>query len=132
MNTKKIFKSIIVLVAGYSLFIGQFVLAGGAGGLVPCGGEATDPCSFSHLLIGIETVINYVIMWIIIPLAAIIFMYAGYLMMTAAGNPAKLAAAKKAFWYVLFGLFIALSAWLVIEGLMKGLGLKDEFWLLDH
>ena len=106
--------------------------AGGAGGIVPCGGGWDDPCDFGSFMTLIESFIKYVLLWIIIPLAAIIFMYAGYLMMTAAGNEAKLTQAKKAFWYVLIGLLVALAAWLIVEGLMKGLGLKDEFWLLDQ
>ena len=106
--------------------------ATGAGGLVPCGGTNEDLCDMDDVLTIVGNFINFVLLFIAMPLAACVLMYAGFLMMTAAGNMSKIEEAKKIFKYVLIGLIVAFAAWLMVEALMKGLSVKDEFWLLEQ
>ena len=102
----------------------------GAGGLVPCGGETDDPCGIEDFIQIIANFIEFLLVYIAIPLAACVFMYAGFLMMTAGGNTTKIAAGKDAFQFVLIGLIIAFAAWLIVQGLLTGLGIQADFNLL--
>ena len=104
--------------------------APGAGGLVPCGGESGDPCGFADLIILTSNIINFLIVFVLAPIAAIMFLYAGYEMMTARGNVSQITSAKKMFMDILMGALIAFAAWLIVEGIMAALSLKPEFWLL--
>lgn len=107
------------------------MLASGAGGIVPCGGTSDDLCDMDDATTIVGNFIDFVLLFIAMPLAACTLMYAGFLMMTAAGNMSKIEEAKKIFKYVFIGLIVAFAAWLMVEGIMKGLSVKDEFWLLE-
>lgn len=98
--------------------------------LVPCGGYNADDtlqpdCDFSYLVLAAERIIDFLIFTIAMPIAAICFMYAGYMYLTAGANIGSTAKAKKIFWNVLWGLVIALSAWLIVNTIMVGLGVDD-------
>jgi len=99
-------------------------------GLVPCGNEGQNPCDFDYFLILIQSVINFLMFSVASPLAALMFAYAGFKLMTSGGNETAKEDAKKILSSVLFGLFIALSAWLVIR-LIVGALLDPDYILLS-
>ncbi|MCI0542507.1 family 16 glycosylhydrolase [bacterium] len=107
------------------------------GGLVPCGTHATPPegfapgdqankvaedCQFADLIELIQRVMNYLLFAFAIPLAAIIFTYAGFLYLTAGGDTGKISRAHSIFLYVVVGLVVALAAWLIVKAIVTGLG----------
>lgn len=73
---------------------------------------------------------NGLIKWligIIFLIFAVLMMIAGVRLVTSAGNPSALSDAKDKFINAIIGFLIVLSAWLIVDTLMKGLvGQRDE------
>ena len=79
-------------------------------GLRPdCGAD----CGFSHLMQLANNIMRFIIM-VAIPLTAIIFSYAGFLYITAAGNETQIHHAHDIFIKVATGFFFILAAWLIV------------------
>ncbi|MDP4020750.1 MAG: hypothetical protein Q8P58_01770, partial [Candidatus Adlerbacteria bacterium] len=99
--------------------------------LVPCGTDATggalscDLCSLGRLM---QNIINYLILYVSIPLAAAMFAYAGFLYVTGAANPTQISKAHSIFKRVLIGFLIAISAWLVVQTILNAVFDKDGFF----
>ena len=105
----------------FSIFGVVFVAE--AQGLIPCSGS---DCTFDKLIDLIQNVIDFLLVTVAIPLATILFAYAGWLYMSAAGDSTKIARGHQIFRNVLFGLVIALAAWLIINTLTSAL-ISDKF-----
>lgn len=86
-------------------------------GVVVC----TENCGFNELIMQIQKIISFLLFDMAIPLAAIIFTYAGFKFMTSGANPGDRAKAKGMFMNVLIGLAIALAAWLIINTILTTL-----------
>jgi len=91
-------------------------------GLVPCEGANCNFSSFMQLIINL---IDFLIK-ISIPIAIILFSYAGFLYITAGGNPGKIGQAHDIFKTVFIGFLIVLSAWLIVNTLVGPLLNTDE------
>ena len=101
-----------------------------AAGIIPCDGSTSSPCDFDALIVLAGNIIQFLIVAVALPLAAISFAWAGIKLMTARGNENTIREAKAIFWYVLIGLIVVLAAWLLVYAILDGLGLKAGFWLL--
>lgn len=99
-----------------------------AAGLVPdC--DPTKGCGWNDLMALVNKVINFVLFKMALPIAAIMFAYAGFLMVTAGGEAAHAREkAKEIFSNAVKGLIIALAAWLIISTLLAILG-YDGTWI---
>lgn len=100
-------------------------------GLIPCEGslkigDKLGDCDFAKFIELIKNVINFMIFKLALPLAAISFAIAGIMLMTAGGKEDQIKKAKEIFWYVLVGIFVTLSSWLVVNTIAKVL-LNPEF-----
>lgn len=77
----------------------------------------------------INGLINFVLFKMALPIAAIMFAYAGFKLITAGGEAAHARTkAKEIFLNTLIGLVIAAAAWLVISTLLSILG-YDGSWI---
>ncbi len=112
-------KRIIQALSLVALVVPVFVFADSAP-LVPCDG-VTVPCDFGALMRLVNNVIQFVLI-AVVPLAAIIFAYAGFVLLTSGGSDEKKGQAKKIFSNVAIGLVIVLAAWLIIETVIHALG----------
>ena len=115
------------------LFFG-FVFVAEAQGLIPCGGSGQPACTFNHLIQLIQNIINFLIVSIAIPLAMILFAYAGWLYMSAGGDSGKISQGHQIFRNVIFGLVLALAAWLIINTLANVFlqkGVFDGYFFLQ-
>ncbi len=81
-------------------------------GLVPCEGANCNFASFIELA---DRVIDFLLFKISVPIASILFMYAGFLYVTAAGNPTQISKATGIFKNVGIGFILALSGWLIVN-----------------
>lgn len=90
-------------------------------GLVACEGAAD--CSFDKLLETINNVVNFIIV-LATAIATIIFAWAGFLYLTAAGNSSKISQAHGMIWSAVIGFLIALSAGLIVKVILDTLGYK--------
>ena len=120
-------KKIKYTLIGILLFSPIFVSAG----LVPCG-EPGNPCGFSHLMIMINGIIHFLLFSVAIPVAAILFAWAGFKFMMAGGNEGQISKAKEIFGAVLYGLLIAFLAWLIVNTVLTALGLNSDYSYLKN
>ncbi len=84
-------------------------------------------CGFNELMELINKVINFLLFKIAMPLAALIFAYAGFLLITAGGDPSKVTKAKAIIRNLLIGFVIALAAWLIVNTILSTLGFQGSF-----
>lgn len=103
-------KKIILLSVFYFLFSALVVQAA----LVPCGGQGQDPCTWCHLMQLFKNVINF-LMYIAFPLAAVMIVVGGIMIMTAGGSTERVAKGKEIVTAAVIGLLIALLSWLIID-----------------
>ena len=105
-----------------------------ARGLVPCNNTPstngtipeTEKCDYYAFLKLINILIYFVLYYMAIPIAAIMFVYAGFLLVTAGEEVASARTkAKGIFWNAFLGLVIAAAAWLIVKTLLSILGYKD-------
>jgi hypothetical protein len=124
----KTLKSILFSVVSIMIvFVPMFFVSAA---LVPCGGSEQNPCAFSDFFQLINNIINFLLFNIAFPLSALAFAVAGWMYLTAGGDTGKIKSAHEIFKNVAVGLIIALSAWLVVNAILTGLGIKDAFKLL--
>ena len=131
---KKIFKTLIFAAI---LFLPVFSFA--AGLVPPCEDVMVTPVikeciwGWDQLMILIANVIDFLIFYLSLPIAAIVFAYSGWLFMTSGDNPGKRDQAKSIFWKVGLGLVIAMAAWLIVNTILTSLvnpELLDKYSLL--
>ncbi len=96
----------------YSLLVFLLpVVVHAQGGVVPCGGP---DCGYDDFMVLINNVIETLI-GIAVAVSALLFMYAGFLYLTAGGNENQADRAKDIFGNVAIGFGIILVAWLVVS-----------------
>jgi len=83
-------------------------------GLVPCGGEGQEPCTFSDFFVLINNVVSFILFDLIPPLAVLYFAWGGITMMTAGGDPGKVEQGKKILTYGIIGVLLIYSAWIIV------------------
>ncbi len=109
--------------------------------IVPCGteretptppdvvGKIKNPCDFKYFLKLVNNVVRFILFKLAVPLAAIMFCYAGFLLLTAGGESAHAKEkAKKILWGAVKGLVLAAAAWLIISLILTTLG-YDGSWI---
>jgi hypothetical protein len=106
-----LFLALILIVPGFSL----------AAGLVPCDTAAT--CNFTAFMTLVNKVITFILFDLALPIAAIMFAYAGILLITAGGETAHARTkAKKIFINAVIGLILAVACWLIISTILTIMG----------
>lgn len=97
-------------------------------GIVPCDGLNVE-CDYNKAIELIERGINFLFI-MIIPIAAIAFAYAGFLLLFQGSSPEKRKQARDIFIKVFIGIVIVLAAWLIIKTILVSLGVDQEnIWL---
>jgi len=95
-----------------------------SGSLVKC----TENCKFNDFLILISDVVKFILFNLAVPIAAIMFFYAGFLMVTAGGESAGARTkAKNIFTNAIIGLALAAGAWVIIHTLLSILGYNGSW-----
>ena len=97
-----------------------------SGNLVPCDGKTTNPCTFDKLIDLINKVIKF-LLYLTVPIAAVVFSYAGVIFLTKGSNPSAREHAIGMFWNVFWGIIIALIAVLVIKTILDALGVGTAY-----
>lgn len=98
-------------------------------GLVPCGTTTNpEPCEFKHVMILVNTIIQFTLFVLVLPISAIMFAYSGFLFLTSGGESSQRTKAKKVFSSVAIGVIIAVAAWLIVKLLLSLLGF-DGAWI---
>jgi hypothetical protein len=88
-------------------------------GLIPCNGP---DCDFNMLVVLINNVVDFLIVFIAFPFVAIVAAWAGILLLTSGGNPSAKEKAKGMIGNVIIGLVLALLSWGIIKIILVTLG----------
>lgn len=119
------------------LIMPVFSFALGPLGLVPCSNTpdasgnipAADACGFAQIMALVNTVVKFILFNMVIPIAAIMMAYAGFILVTAGGESAsKKTKAKEIFTNAVIGLVISAACYLIIHTLLSILG-YNATWL---
>lgn len=102
-------------------------------GLVPCGkadatGVIRNNCDFEDFMVLINNVINFILFALALPIAAIMFAYAGVLLVTSGGSTENRSKAKSIFTNAIIGLILSAAAWLIVKTILSILG-YDGAWI---
>ncbi len=117
-NRKTTFlQALLFFVAGIFMLVPYFAFGQQDTGLVPCSGIECQAC---HAIELVQRILNFIVM-IASGIAVLLFSYAGFLMLTAAGNTGKIEKGKGVFMNVLIGIVIVLAGWLIIDTIMKAM-----------
>ncbi len=108
----------------FILLLTPIFVFGDKKGLIPCSGIDCELCHIFELL---SNLISFLLISIVPPVAALLFVFGGVKMLTAGGDAGKVNDAKKLMTNVVIGLVIVYSAHLLISGLLKVLG-ADVSW----
>jgi hypothetical protein len=115
-------KLILPLVAFILLTAPTLVSAQGLASFAGCTGTDCSACN-------VVSMTNELIKWLIgitFMLFAVLCAWAGFGLVTSGGNQGELDAAKDKFTNAIIGLIIILSAWLIVDTIMRGLVGNDE------
>jgi hypothetical protein len=133
-------KFLIIIFIFSILILPSFSLAQGKppvspnGGLVPCTNTpttnpdgtittSTSQCDWNALMTLVNNIINFILYGMAIPVAAIMFAYAGFLLVTAGGEAASARTkAKSIFTNAVIGLILAVACWLIVKLILSILG----------
>jgi hypothetical protein len=129
---KIIIKFLIPVFIFLILILPVFSFAQTSTGLIPCGqsdatGKIAHPCDFNAFMTLINNVIHFILFVLVIPIAAIMFFYAGFELVTSGGSTEKRGIAKKVFTNAVIGLVIAAGAWLIIKMILSILGFNGAW-----
>ncbi len=111
-------KNIVKLILFFLLFP-IIVFGNESSGLIPCSGIDCELCDLFTLL---ANLISFLLITIVPPVAALLFVFGGVKMLTAGGDAGKVNDAKKLMVSVVIGLVIVYSAHLLISALLSVLG----------
>jgi len=95
-------------------------------GIVPC----TDNCNYDKLVEMVQRAWKFVFI-MIIPIAAIAFAYAGFLLMFQGSNPESRKKARGIFIKVFIGIAIVLAAFVIVKTILVTLGVDQANSLID-
>jgi len=90
--------------------------------IVPCGREgASDPCGWNDIVQLGQNILGFLIAFSVV-IATLMFTYAGFLYLTAGGNPSRLEKAHKIFINVGVGFIFVLGAFLIVKLILDTFG----------
>ncbi len=92
-----------------------------AAGLVPCGGSTGIECTWCHLMQLFKNIIDFML-YLVIPLAIIMIVVGGIMVMTAGGSTERASKGREIITAAVIGLVIALLSWLIIDIIIKVIG----------
>ncbi len=87
-------------------------------GIVPCGDAGEQACNFCDLVKLADNSLSFAVYFSVF-VATLLFAYAGFLYVTAVGDTGKISTATGIFGKVVVGMIIVLTAWLVVDTVMK-------------
>jgi hypothetical protein len=98
-----------------------------AEGLVPCGKAGQPECNFNTFMDLINNVIKFILVKLAVPIAAVMFFYAGFKMVTSGGSAESKTQAKSIFTNTALGVAFVAGAWLIIRTVLFILGYEGAW-----
>lgn len=94
-------------------------------GLVPCGGEGQPACQLCHVFVMFDRIVDFVMLTLVPPLAALMLVISGVMFFTAGGDPNSLGKARSVLTSVALGLVIVYGSWLIINSFFVVIGVSE-------
>ncbi len=89
-------------------------------------GTFTDPCGWTHFVQLANNILQFLV-YLSVPIAAVAFVYAGWLYLSSQGNPGQISRAHGIFLNVAIGLIIVLVSWLVVDLILTSLATPGSY-----
>jgi len=129
-----VFKKLLFISVLTLLLLPSFAFAVDVPGLplVPCGTSTTAPCTQCDLFQLLKNVIDFTVGGLMPPLAALLFIWGGLLLLVGGANPGWVAQGKTIFTNTFYGVMVMLAAWMITNTLIKSVGATydtaDTWW----
>ncbi len=91
--------------------------------------QCTENCGFKEAIELVNRVIKFIFIYLAIPLAAIMFAYAGFELVTSGGSTEKKSKAKNIIMNVAVGLVLAASAYVIVQTVLSIMGFTGTTFL---
>lgn len=128
-------KKTILLIALVLLILPSITYAVSWWPLVPCGTSANPtPCNQCDLLKLLKNIIDFVLMGLMPPAAAILFVWGGFLILMGGANPGLISKGKDIFWNTAIGVAILLASWLITNTIIRSVAADNvapEWWKFE-
>lgn len=98
-----------------------------SGSLIPC----TNKCDLGSVFALLNNLIEFFIKIILFPIAVIMFVYAGFTYITAAGNPGKKVKVRTMIGHLIGGMILVLCAWVIVKTLLVVVGYSDNLYFFE-
>lgn len=102
-------------------------------GIVPCGTDATGPCTLCHLIIGIYRIFKYGL-YLVVTAGLVGVFIGGAMYLIASGSEEMINSAKRVISASLIGFSLVLGGWLIVNIILNvlptdsGLGISKTNW----
>jgi len=135
MLNNKTGKKIIILTVLVFIFFPVFVQAVSFWPLVPCGTSVNPtPCNQCDLFRLLKNIIDFVLIGLMPPAAAILFVWGGFLILMGGANPSLISQGKSIFWNTAIGVAIISSSWLITNTIIRSVAadnIAPEWWKFE-
>ena len=124
-NDNSKFKISILLVVIFTfsfLFFISTALAVDYLPLVPCGTSATSPCTRCDLFKLSHNVISFILFALVPPIAAVLFIFAGLMILLGGAMPSRIALGITIFKNTFIGLLIILASYMIVNTFIQSFG----------
>jgi len=104
----------------------------GGNGLVPCGREVVNgivicPCQLYHVGILFLNIFNFIVLQISVPLAGLLIVIGGVVLVFSGGNPGLASLAKRILWGAIIGILLIWGSYLIIKTVLSVIGYIGPF-----
>lgn len=124
--------AVVILSLLFFVTLGQTVLAVSWWPLVPCGTSANPiPCNQCDLFRLLKNIIDFVLIGLMPPAAAILFVWGGFMILMGGANPSLISKGKTIFWNTVVGVAIISSSWLITNTIIRSIAadnIAPEWW----
>ncbi|PIR42098.1 MAG: hypothetical protein COV30_00130 [Candidatus Yanofskybacteria bacterium CG10_big_fil_rev_8_21_14_0_10_37_15] len=118
----KISKKIIILLTLVFVLFPLFADAVSWLPIVPCGTSSNpQECTRCDLFKLFKNIIDFLLYGFMPPVAAILFVWGGFLILMGGASPGNISRGKSIFWNTFLGVLIMLSSWLITNTIIKSL-----------
>lgn len=102
---------------------------------MPCGTSVNPtPCNQCDLLRLLKNIIDFVLIGLMPPAAAILFVWGGFLILMGGANPGWMTQGKSIFWNTAIGIAIISSSWLITNTIIRSIAADNvapEWWKFE-
>ncbi len=108
--------------------------------LIPCGAsqlvgdiqtqkdivQIENPCNAEHFIIMLNKIIEFVLIYLALPIVTIVLMFAGFKLITSGGDIHARSEAKSMLFNILKGLLFIAGSWLIVTTILTVLGYQGS------